>query len=497
MLGIDSEVHLKTRRTRIVATIGPASSSEALLRELMLAGMNIARLNFSHGTHGDHLAVIERLRKVSAELGKHISLLGDLCGPKIRVGMFESGEIPMPGGEIVEITTEPVTGRPGLIPSQYPALVQDVLVGQRILFDDGRLEAEVVSKESPTLLKARVIRGGTLKNKKGINLPESKLSTPALTEKDREDLRFCVEQDLDYVALSFVRAADEILDLKRRIEELSDQIGSACSRPVAEQPVMTRVIAKIEKPEALADITRIVEAADGIMVARGDLGVELLPQKVPIIQSQLIQLANQHQKPVIVATQMMESMIESPQPTRAEVSDVANAVFAHTDAVMLSAESASGKYPVESVRAMDSVLREVESYQWSKRSFGKLKSEFSVHPLSNAVSRACTLLSTDLEIHTINVLTRTGRTARLMSASRPAAPIFAYSMNPKIVRQMAMYWGVEPVLIEEEYDAERLAVLASKKALERDLAAKGQYILLTSSFHLSGQSNNIIIYPIE
>jgi len=476
---------LKVRRTSIVATLGPASSSKEVIRALVGAGLDVARVNFSHGDHAGHARTIALVREVAAELERPVGLLGDLCGPKIRVGKFEGGQIELAVGAELEVTTREVTGRPGLIPSQYEHLARDVAPGQRILLDDGKLELEVTARLDPERLRARVVRGGALRDKKGMNLPGAALSTPALTDKDERDLEFALDQDLDYVALSFVRRAEEVADLQARIAEGSRARGLA---------VPTRVVAKIEKPEALEEIERIVELSDGIMVARGDLGVELPPERVPILQNELIRLANRRQKPVIVATQMLESMTESASPTRAEVSDVATAVFGNADAVMLSAETAAGKHPLAALEVMDRVVREVESHQWAERRLGKLRDEFSVHPSHNALARACTLMSQDMEIRAVCAMTRSGRTARIMSAARPAAPILAVSRQPKVVRQMALYWGVEPLSVTHELGVEEFADLAAAEATRRGLAERGQYLLLVSNFRSDQDSNAIIAY---
>jgi pyruvate kinase len=340
--------YLFFRRTKIVATIGPASSSPEKLKSLIAGGLNVARINFSHGKAEDHLKTIRLIRKISGQLKKPIAILGDLCGPKIRVGEFESGSITLKEGSIVTITTKPVVGTESLIPSQYKNLIREVVAGHSILLDDGNLELKVVKKFKDRV-EAKVIHGGVLKNKKGMNLPNTQLHIAALTEKDKSDVLYCIQGGVDYVALSFVRKPADIMDLKNWLKRHRSDIP---------------IIAKIEMPEALTNIRAIMELADGIMVARGDLGVELPAKKVPIIQNKLIQIANKMNKPVIVATQMLESMIEHSRPTRAEVTDVAGACLAGADAVMMSAETASGKYPLETFETMDSILRETEAYQF-------------------------------------------------------------------------------------------------------------------------------------
>ena len=326
-LGLNHK-YLHFRRTKIIATIGPASSSPAIIRRLILTGMNVARINFSHGKAEEHARTIRMIRKTARELRAPVAILGDLCGPKIRVGLFEGDSVELAEGADVTLTVEPVKGTRSLIPCQYQRLPEEVSVGDHILLDDGNLELEVVSRAKKTV-QARVVRGGVLRNKKGMNLPDTKLDIAALTAKDRSDAAVCIAEKVDFIALSFVRRAQDILDLKRLLARKSADIA---------------VIAKIEKPEALENINEILAAADGIMIARGDLGVELPAKKVPFIQDKLIETCIMHRKPVIVATQMLESMIEHARPTRAEVTDVSAACLSGADAVMLSAETAAGRY---------------------------------------------------------------------------------------------------------------------------------------------------------
>lgn len=326
--------YLHFRRTKIVATIGPASNSAAMIRRLVKAGVNVFRINFSHGEAAEHLTTIALVRRVTKSLGVSVAVLGDLCGPKIRVGIFKDGAVTLKDGSTVSITVQDVVGDSTLIPSRYKGIVREASVGHQILLDDGNLELKIVGKHGDRV-EARVIQGGVLKNNKGMNLPDTVMKISALTDKDKSDALWCIKAGVDYIALSFVRRRQDIADLRRHLARHGSRIP---------------IIAKIEKPEALENIEAIIGAADGIMVARGDLGVELPAKKVPIIQNKLIALANQHCKPVIVATQMLESMIEHARPTRAEVTDVSAACMAGADAVMLSAESAAGKYPLKRFR---------------------------------------------------------------------------------------------------------------------------------------------------
>ncbi len=465
---LDMDLNYKSllyRRTKIVATIGPASESEQKLKQLIKKGMNVARINFSHGDPADHVKLILRIRKIARSLNTTITVLGDLCGPKLRVGMFKENAIHLEERSKVRITNKNVTGDTGLIPSQYKSIVKQVQVGERIILDDGNLELKVIRKAKDSL-EALVIRGGILKNKKGMNLPDTNVRISALTEKDRNDITYCIKADVDYVALSFVRRSHDIVELKKLLKRAGADI---------------RIIAKIEKPEALENIEQIIELADGIMIARGDLGVEMPPQKVPLIQNRLIALANQYNKPVIVATQMMESMIEQSRPTRAEVSDVAGACLTGTDAVMLSAETATGRYPVETLSMMDTVLRETEAQQFFSLG-GRFKKagEEQKSNLQEILGIAVSQLSRDLMVRSVFVLTKYGYTARMISANRPAAPIFAVTHLKKVFSGLNFLWGVNPILVSRELSHSRYIQFAQDTVKKLKLGKKGDYILLLS-----------------
>ncbi len=466
---------LKRRRTKIVATVGPASSSLDVLGQLIDAGVNVFRLNMSHGSHDGHRAAYESIRAAAGHRDKPVAVLADLCGPKIRCGKFEGGSIELRRDQRVTVTTRDVIGGPGLIPSQYGALASDVKRGDRILLDDGNLELRVERVEG-TEIDCTVIDGGTLKDRKGINLPGVDVSAPSLTEKDREDAVFALGLGVDYIALSFVRSAGDVLQLRELVTSRAAEVS---------------IIAKIEKPEALENIDAILETADGIMVARGDLGVELPAESVPITQTQLIDLGRMKGKPVIVATQMLESMITNSRPTRAEVSDVANAVMHGTDAVMLSAETASGSYPVKAVETMDRVARRAEAYLWSQGAFSSISDHDLPSPpiaLPDAVGRATAQLSRDLRVRSIFVISRSGTTARFVAAARPAAPLIALSDNARSTRRMNLYWGVEPILVEaSELDA--ADALARRLVLELDLASHGDYVLRVAGFSSDKEKN--------
>jgi len=474
---------LHFRRTRIVATIGPASSSPKMLKALISAGIDIARINFSHGSPADHVKLMSRIRRVARQCGRVVSILGDLCGPKIRVGHFVDGQVVLKDNSKVTITSKEVLGTDKLIPSQYERIVQDTSVGERILLDDGNLELKVTRKLRNSI-EAVVVHGGPLKDHKGMNLPDSKLNVPALTAKDRKDAAYCVRGDADFIALSFVRYAKDVTDLKNLLKRMNSGIP---------------VIAKIEKPEALDNIDEILKVTDGIMVARGDLGVELPPEKVPIIQSALIEKANRMYKPVIVATQMLESMIEHPRPTRAEVTDVSMACISDADAVMLSAESASGRFPVLAVKTMDSILRESEAYQFfAHRGLFMNRTGFRRDDLLNALSSATAQISRDLRVRCIAVLTRSGRTARIVSADRPAAPVFAMTHSEHIARRLNILWGVYPRLIPEDLSFRQFIRHTEGMLKGRRLAKKGDCILLLSGLSEPGNvtTNSITIHRI-
>ncbi|MBI2212259.1 MAG: pyruvate kinase [Acidobacteria bacterium] len=466
---------LKRRRTKIVATVGPASSGRDVLTSLIDAGVNVFRLNMSHGTHDGHRAAYDAIRTAAESRGTPIAILADLCGPKIRCGKFDGGSIALHKEQSVTVTTRDVLGRPGLIPSQYKELASDVKRGDRVLLDDGNLELRVDRVED-TEIECTVVAGGTLKDRKGINLPGVNVSAPSLTPKDREDAVFAIGLGVDYIALSFVRTAADVVELRTLLDAHSADVA---------------IIAKIEKPEALANIDAILGAADGLMVARGDLGVELPAESVPITQTQLIDLGRAQGKPVIVATQMLESMITNARPTRAEVSDVATAVMQGTDAIMLSAETASGAFPVAAVETMARVARRAEAYLWSQGAFASITDHEATPPpvaLPDAVARATAQLSRDLRVRAIFVVSRSGTTARFVAAARPAAPLVALSDNVRATRRMNLYWGVEPMHVDVA-DLDSANSLARKLALEHDLASEGDFLLRVSGFSHEKESN--------
>jgi pyruvate kinase len=453
---------LKRRRTKIVATLGPASSDLDVLDRMIRAGVNVFRLNMAHGDHAIHQIACERVRATAAQIGEPVALLADLGGPKIRVGRFAEGQINLAPAAKVTVTTRDVLGGPGLIPSQYEGLVDDVYPGDHILLDDGKIELQVEEVAGTDIL-CTVLDGGVLKDRKGMNLPGVNVSAPSLTDKDCEDARFVMGLGVDFLAMSFVRQAADVVKLKNLIAEAGQS---------------THVIAKIEMPQALEDIEEILAVSDGIMVARGDLGVELPRETVPVAQRRLLARARAAGLPAIVATQMLESMIDNPRPTRAEVSDVSTAVFGEADAVMLSAETASGQYPLAAVEMMDRVVRQVEGCLWDEGAFeSRLRDTHDRQlplPLHDAVARAIGQLSRDLRVRAIVVTSASGQTAQVVAAARPAAPVLALAGDRAVCRRMNLLWGVVPVYINA---GDHPHSLARRLARDFNLAAENEYVL--------------------
>ena len=464
---------LINRRTKIVATVGPASSTSEQIVSLILAGVNVFRLNMSHGDHASHQLINEIIRSCAADLSKPVAVLADLCGPKIRTGRFADGGIDLVDGSDVTVSTNEKIGREGLIVSQYEALARDVKPGDRILLADGLFEL-LVERSSDLTIDCKVIHGGRLTDNKGMNLPGVDVSAPCLTEKDIEDAAFALSIEVDFIALSFVRTAQDIEKLKYIIEDSEYVPG---------------VIAKIEKPEALENAEEILEAADGIMIARGDLGVELPPEEVPNAQKKLIELARQKGKPVIVATQMLESMITHSRPTRAEVTDVSHAVTSGADAVMLSAETAAGKFPIESVEMMDRVARQSEAFLWSTGAWGIQTDPLESSQVWYTVASATSRMSRELGARAVIVVSQTGISAQIISIARPAAPIIALTGSIHIYHKMSLLWGVVPIF-DEEAGRANPNELAKKITEQLDLAKTGQHILLVRGFH-EDQSMNL------
>ncbi|GHO77396.1 pyruvate kinase [Ktedonobacter sp. SOSP1-85] len=466
------------RRTKIVCTIGPATRSEEQLERLMRAGMNVARLNFSHGTHEEHAKVVASIRAISSRLHRPIAILQDLQGPKIRIGTLqEHRPVMLVNGSTITLTTRPLEGTAEQVSTTYKQLPEDVKVGDRILLDDGLLELRVLD-HNETDVKCLVVHGGLLKEHKGINLPEVAVSVPSLSDKDRDDLRFGIEQGVDYVALSFVRKPEDIREAKEYIKQIQADLG------VKERDCYVPIIAKLEKPEAIERLDEILQETDAVMVARGDLGVEMAPEKVPLIQKRIIAKCNELCLPVITATQMLESMINNPRPTRAEASDVANAILDGTDAVMLSAETASGSYPIEAVEMMVRIAVETENgYRASIQPTmqQRLTQE-------QAVSHAARALSEQTSVKAIVVFTRSGSSAHLISKDRPRTPIIAYTPSEHVYRRLALWWGVWPQNLPMEGTTERVIADVDCHLQEENLIARDEHIVIMGGMPVASRA---------
>lgn len=451
---------LANRRAKIVATIGPATSSKEALEKAIRAGMNVARLNFSHGSHEDHLKVIQWLRQLSKDLQAPVTILQDLQGPKIRVGKFENGKIQLSVGEVVTITIEPILGKQGLIPSDFKELPLACKTGTHIFLDDGLLELEVLEVRGGEVI-AKVLFGGILKDRKGMNLPGVLLPVDCMTAKDLTDLEFGLTHQVDYIALSFVRHARDI----RKIRELVEARNSS-----------VKIIAKVEMLEALDNLEEICQVSDAVMVARGDLAVEVGQSRLPGVQKNLIQICNRLGKPVITATQMLDSMVENPRPTRAEITDVANAVLDGSDALMLSAESASGKYPFKCIRTMHEIICEVERNE-EKYYKISLEDEFLSTPAAIAAS-AC-LSALKLNATAIVCLTSTGKTASIISRFRPEARILAVTDQIDVLNRLELTWGIQTLTIQPYKTLGRVLEQVDQLLVSYGLAKTGERVIFT------------------
>lgn len=461
------------RLAKIVCTLGPSSSDEEMICKLILAGMDVARLNFSHGTHDFHAHLIKTIRKLSVELNQPITILQDLQGPKLRVGIIPDEGIVLKPSEPVFLyvigESEPQQ-KPGVayLPLHVPNLARSVKSGSRILLDDGNLELRVINVNE-NLVEAKVIIGGKITSNKGVNLPGTDLHIPPFTEKDRKDLEFGLSQNVDCVAISFVENADDVENVRQAMREMKPD---ATPLPI---------IAKLERPEAIQHLHEIIHAADGVMVARGDLGVETSASSVPIIQKEIIRSANRHAKVVITATQMLDSMIHNPRPTRAEASDVANAIFDGTDAVMLSGETASGSYPLESVKMMDQIVREAEKHaiEWSR--CDDLPEE-TLQDDAVTITRAARELAHNRSVSNIAVFTQTGKTALLMSKVRPRVPILACTPEPQTYRLLNLFWGVIPEMVPYASSLEEMVVSVDEVLETRSHLKPGQQVIMITGF---------------
>ncbi|HEY2648039.1 MAG TPA: pyruvate kinase [Puia sp.] len=458
-------------RTKIVATVGPACDTYDKLLSLVKAGVNVFRLNFSHGSHEDKTKIIEHIRKINSTEPFNIAILGDLQGPKLRVGEIEGGSMLVEEGEILTFTNTKLVGNKERIYVSYPNLHDDVKIGNIIMIDDGKLEVKVMSIEKNHDVKVQVKLGGILSSKKGLNLPDTKISLPAITEKDEADLAFIIEQQLDWVALSFVRRVNDIVGLREKLNQKKSK---------------TKIIAKIEMPEALTNLREIILESDGIMVARGDLGVELPVEQVPLIQKQIIRKSIHRAKPVIVATQMMESMIDRTKPNRSEITDVANAVLEGADAVMLSGETATGNYPTLVVETMRKIIMEVERTDYHYNREDELEPQpHSPSFLSDAICYNACKLAQDTQANALIGMTQSGYTGFMLSSYRPKSPLFIFSKEKTLINQLSLSWGVRAFHYAEEESMDDIVADLTEILKQRGFIKKGDVIINTGSLPVS------------
>ncbi|MGZ5433603.1 MAG: pyruvate kinase [Thermoanaerobaculia bacterium] len=466
------------RRTKILATLGPASSSEDMIHRLLTSGVDAFRLNFSHGRHEDHVRVIATIREVATELGRYIPIVGDIQGPKLRIGEVEGVQYLETGQQFV-ITTETTMGNGKLVSTPFTPLPREVRIGHRILINDGLVEL-VVTGVDETRVSTRVIHGGAISSKKGMNFPDSELTIPAITDKDRVDVKFAVEQKLDYIAASFIRRKHDILDLRELLHEHGgDEL---------------QVIAKLEKPQAIDNLDEILEVGDGFMVARGDLGVELPPEAVPIVQKKVLARASRWGRFAITATQMLESMTANSRPTRAEASDVANAIFDGSDTVMLSAETASGRYPVESVQMMARIIFAAEAARhvdvpWQREPFRKIS---EADEFTDALAGAANYAAEQLDAKYLIVFTQTGGAARLMSKFRPKVPIIALTPSSWVARRMNLMWGVQPFVLREAGEFhEQIVDRVDDFLMSKDIVRVGDRLVILMGSPIYQRANTL------
>ncbi|MES3631150.1 MAG: pyruvate kinase [Longimonas sp.] len=470
------------RRTKIVVTLGPASNDPETIERLIAAGMDVARMNFSHGSHEEHAGRIQMVRDAAQAQGRVVPILQDLQGPKIRVGQVQDGCIFINEGETITLTSDPIDiGTPERVQIDYATLAEDADVGGRILLDDGLLELEITEIRDGGDVVTRVVEGGPLRSRKGVNLPNIRTSTPSLTEKDIEDLEFGLEVGVDLIALSFVRTRGDVAELQRRIREAGKS---------------TPVISKIEKPEAVRNIDAILEETDGIMVARGDLGIEMPMEQVPGTQKGLISKGLSVAKPVITATQMLESMIENPRPTRAEASDVANAVLDGSDAVMLSGETAVGNDPVRVVRAMDKIIRQAEAHwRTGRRALVQAPDQLErTDSVTESVSFTACRLAEQVGAKAIACLTNSGATARSISRHRPSMPIYAFTDDERVVGRLGVLWGTESFHVPFQKDTDRGIAQVHRVLKEQGLVEPGELIVMTAGMPLPARGRTNMVH---
>jgi len=473
------------RRTKIIATLGPACDSEDTIQRLLTCGVDVFRLNFSHGNPAERRRIIEIIRHIATDIGKYIPIMGDIQGPKLRIGEVD-GVLQLRDGQTFTITTETLVGNDTIVSTPFTPLPREVQIGQRILINDGLVEL-VVSAVDEKKVVTRVIHGGPISSKKGMNFPDTDLTIPAVTEKDREDVKFAVEQKLDYLAASFIRRRSDIVELRALLHELGgDEIN---------------LVAKLEKAQAIDNLESILEVSDGVMVARGDLGVELPPEAVPIVQKRILAAAAQSGRFAITATQMLESMTGNSRPTRAEASDVANAIFDGSDAVMLSAETASGQYPVEAVQMMARIImsaennRQLQTPQQHDRLATSAADEFT-----DALAGAANYAAEQIDAKFIVVFTQTGFAARLMSKFRPRQPIIALTPNSWVARRMNMLWGVQPFVLKDVGDYhEQIVDRVDDYLLSRDIVVPGDrlVILMGSPIYQRAKTNLLRVHRVR
>ncbi len=470
-------MHIQFNKTKIIATVGPASSSREMLRELVLSGVDVFRLNFSHSTHEEHQKVVDQVRDINAELNTHVSLLLDLQGPKIRIGEVMPGAVVKEGQNLI-ITTEELVGDTSRVSTNYTPLPSEVSVGETILIDDGKIELKVSTIEG-TEITTDVVTSGELKSRKGMNLPQTNVSVPSLTEKDKADLEFGIQNDFEWVALSFVRTAADVADLKRII---------------ADSGKFIKVIAKVEKPEAIKNIDEIIAESDAVMVARGDLGVEIPMEEVPVCQKRIVELCNQAYKPVIIATQMMESMISNPRPTRAETNDVANAVMDGADALMLSAETAVGKYPV---KVIDSMVRTITAVESQEKLYYRFYETDRSSPIfyNDSLLVSAVRLAKEVNAKAITGMTVSGYTAFKIASYRPKTPIFIFTENHKLLNTISLIWGVRGFYYDKSESTDNTIADIEQLLKEQGHIVAGDVIVNTASMpiHSRGRTNTLKI----
>ncbi|MEZ0536137.1 pyruvate kinase [Caldicellulosiruptoraceae bacterium PP1] len=470
------------RRTKIICTLGPASDSEEMIRKLILDGLNVARINFSHGTHEEHKKKIDIIKKVREDLDLPIAILLDTKGPEIRIGFFKDGKVELKNGQRFVLSTQDILGDDSRVSITYKELIYDVEPGQKILIDDGLIELVVIDKTDADIV-CEVKNGGIISNQKGVNVPGISIKLPALTQKDKEDILFGIENDIDFVAASFIRKASDVIEIRKFLDEHNGK------------DIM--LIAKIETQEGVNNADEIIRVADGIMVARGDLGVELPFEEVPLVQKMLIEKCYKAGKPVITATQMLDSMIRNPRPTRAEASDVANAIYDGTSAIMLSGETAMGKYPLESLRAMAKIATRVEEEINYKKRYFSQQFEMPVN-VTNAISHATCTTAHDLGAKAIITVTKSGNTARMVSKFRPACPIIATTPSDKVRRQLALSWGVYPFLSEYKSATDDIFEHSVNIAVKSGMVKNGDLVVITAGVPvgISGTTNILKVHVV-